>query len=223
MLAASALLVNIQILFGLAVASASVRRAMIKFYVALSLPFLISPSILTADYASWATRYSEAIQATSAIVSTVGIFIVAASLVVSLRSLKVASKALEESKRATQAQTFFNIQRFGYEVAQDTVADASFWRYRSEGAVPSVDGDAQMRKFGTLLNGYNIIFFQRKFGFIKEPEWALFKQEFRSVMRSKGASHYFAHNPIDSTLFDDEFKDMVRKCRARGGIDVAAL
>ena len=194
-----------------------------KLHVALALTLLISPPALANVYTTWAERYSEAIQATAAILSMVGILVVAASLLISLRSLKVASNALEENKRAIQAQTFFNIQRFGYEVAQDTVADATFWQYLSEGVVPSVNGEAEMRKFGTFLNAYNVIVFQRKFGFIRDPEWDLFKREFSFVMQSKGASHYFAHNPIERTLFDDEFKDMVNECRTKGGLDVTAL
>ena len=109
-------------------------------------------------YGNWTRKHSEAIKATSTIVSAIGIAFVAAGLWVSIASLKVATSALEESKKATEAQTFFNIQRFGYEVAKDTMADPVFVLYIHKG-MESVPGDAQktiVQKFSILLAAYNI-------------------------------------------------------------------
>ena len=139
----------------------------------------------------------------------------AAGLWVSIASLKVATSALDESKKATEAQTFFNIQRFGYEVAKDTMAEPVFVLYIHRG-IESVPSDAQktvVQKFSILLAAYNIISFQRKLGYIGDLEWSLFKQEFCRMMRTEGANHYFNARPIEGSTFDKEFKDLITSCR----------
>ena len=165
-------------------------------------------------YRNWAERNSEAIQATSAIVSTIGIAVIGATFVVSVYSVKVASRALQENIRATEAQALFNVQRFGFEIAQD-LFDADFRHYLAEGVGPSNAAEDQMRRFYKALSGYSVIYFQRKFGLIRDLEWGLYKQELCAFLQKKGANHFFDENSIENFPFDPEFKKMVLDCRTR--------
>ena len=166
-------------------------------------------------YRQWAERNHDAIKSTSAIVSAIGILLVAAGLGVSIESLRVASGNLEENKKATQAQTFFNIQRFGFEVFRDLSSDADFLDYLYTGA-RSADVESNSKvvhQFGVLLSAYNIISFQHSLEYIGEKEWSLYKQELCEIVMSKGADDYFEKMPIEQSTYDEKYKALIMNCR----------
>ncbi len=166
-------------------------------------------------YRQWAERNHDAIESTSAIVSAIGILLVAAGLGVSIESLRVASGNLEENKKATQAQTFFNIQRFGFEVFRDLSSDADFLDYLYTGA-RSADVERNSKvvhQFGVLLSAYNIISFQHSLEYVGEKEWSLYKQELCGIVISKGADDYFEKMPIEQSTYDQKYKELIMNCR----------
>ena len=167
-------------------------------------------------YSNWTKTHKDAIQATSAIVTAIGIVIGGLGLWISTASLDIASSALEESKKATEAQTFFDIQRSGLEFSLDTFDDAHFQAYYWNG-LESIPVEHYWRvrwKFSNVLTAYNIISFQRKHGYINDTAWDLYSQEFCLAMQTKGADDYFAHYPIEQINFDVEFKSLITACRS---------
>ena len=78
-----------------------------------------------------------------------------------------------------------------------------------------------VQKFSILLAAYNIVFFQRKYDYIAEPEWNLFRKEFCSKMQSKGADYYFSLIPIEKLNYDEDFKELARNCRTSGSNNVS--
>ena len=135
--------------------------------------------------------------------------------VLAILTLKVASNTLTETKKATRAQVFFSIQRFGFQVRQSLFASSNFNNYLS-GGISCIEDNAQdeaLRSFGTLLFAYNIVSFQHKLGYVDDAEWKLFKREFCNIMQSAGANDYFERNPIENSLYDDAFKEMIINCR----------
>ena len=159
-------------------------------------------------YGKWATTNKDAIESTSAIVSAIGIALVAAGLWVSIISLN-------ENKKATLAQTFFSIQRFGFEVAQEMSEKGNFDLYIEKGVQTEAPETVEvfLQHFSTILQAYNIIHFQKKLGYIDDPEWKLFKQEFCAIMRTNGADDYFQRHPIENSKYDKEFKKLTTACR----------
>ena len=173
-------------------------------------------------YGNWSTKNKDAIQATSAIFSTIGIAAVAVGLWVSIQSLKVASNEFEQSKKATLAEVSFNIQRFAFELAQDAFASPDFRPFIfGEDLSPKVR-EAQIKTFFTFLNSREVIFTQRELGYIGDPQWEVFKREICWFMRSKGADTYFDEYPIKDSIFDDDFKQMILDCRTSAGADTNA-
>lgn len=175
----------------------------------------------TLGYLNWATRHRYAIEATSAIVGAAGILFIAAGLAISIASLNVASRAqdvasaaFEESKKATQAQTYFAIQVFGFGVLRDVLSDIRFMKYMFEGAesLNEEQLDKVRQNYLLLLTGYNVIFTQRELGYIGESEWELFEKEICGVVTSSGGQDYFQANPIENTTFDGPFKSEVKAC-----------
>ena len=166
-------------------------------------------------YRQWAERNHDAIESTSSIASAIGILLVAAGLGVSIESLRVASVNLDENKKATQAQTFFNIQRFGFEVYQDLSSDAEFLNYLYAGIQPA-DAEEKsevVHQFAVLLSAYNIISFQHSLEYVGEEEWSSYKQELCNIVTSKGADNYFEHKPIEQSAYDEKYKTLIMNCR----------
>ena len=159
-------------------------------------------------YANWTMKYSAAIQATSNIVTAVGILVAGAALWVSVISL-------QENKKATHAQTFFSIQRFGFDTLRTTYAEPHFRPFLLDGMkdVPVTAQSSVLRDFQIVLSAYNVISFQRKLGYIKDPEWALYQMEFCGFVTTEGANYYFNQHPIEKSTFDLEFKELIIKCR----------
>ena len=141
--------------------------------------------------------------------------VAAISVVVALVAVVISVKALKENRRATHAQTFFEIQRFGFEVAQSRLDDPHFKRYLRSG-IASVPREARgpvVRKFAALLSAYDVIAFQHHFGNLDGDEWDSFEKEFRSFVQSEGAKYYFRLHPIETSLFDQRFKALVTRLR----------
>ena len=169
------------------------------------------------EFWNWVKSNEEAIVATSAMFSALGIIVAALGLWVS-------GVALRDNRKATKAQTFFDIQRFGFEFAQSIMSDPDFERYLRSGiaAVPSEARSTVVRKFAALLSGYNVIAFQRHFGYIDDPEWALYKIEFCALVQTEGANYYFWLHPIENSQYDQKFKNLIIRCRAFGPEDLHA-
>ena len=166
-------------------------------------------------YVNWATRYRYAIEATSAITSAAGILFIAAGLGISIASLITASRAqdvataaFEESKRATQAQTLFAIQKFGFGVLKEVTENNWFMSYMFNGPDGLTDEQQELaaNSYYLLLTGYNVIFTQWTFGYIPDPEWELYKQEVCGVVISNGGQHFFKTYNINESIFDEAFQ-----------------
>ena len=175
-------------------------------------------------YVNWATRYRYAIEATSAIISGVGILLIAAGVGISIASLRTASKAqdvataaFEESRRATQAQTYFAIQKFGFGVHKEVISDV-FISYISNGPIDltAEQRDLAVENYLLLLTGYNVIFTQRRFGYIQDPEWELYQREICGLVTSSGGQYYFELKSIEDTMFDDAYKQQIKACQDTG-------
>ena len=154
-------------------------------------------------------------------ISAAGILFIAAGLGISIASLNVASEAqnvasaaFEESKKATQAQTIFAIQKFGFGVLNELGGDRSFIKYLYYGPQGLSDEERQIatQSYLLLLTGYNVIFSQRRLGYIEDSEWELFKTELCGVVTSKGGQDYFGVRAVEETTFDEPFKQQVQAC-----------
>ena len=174
-------------------------------------------------YRYWVNRNNEVIKATSAIVSAVGIVFAVVGIWVSIVSLQIESSTLEVNKQLAQAKTFFEIQRFGIELVQNTLADPSFLHFIHRGIenLPEEDRLVVVQKFSILLAAYNIIIYQRKLENIADTEWNLFRSEFCSKMRSKGADFYFKLITIENLNYDEIFKNLTLNCRTSGSNSVS--
>ena len=96
-------------------------------------------------------------------------------------------------------------------MARDLFADPDFKLYIDGGieAVPSKAKDSVVQGFSSLPAACNVISFQQTLGYIKDPEWALFKAEFRAVVTRKGAHHCFERRPINKSSYDKKFIDLM--------------
>ena len=168
------------------------------------------------SYINWVKAYKDVIESTCAIVTALAVVAGVGAVWFAYGSLKVASSALEESRKATIAQTVFNVQRFGFEFAKNSFGDKDFASYVGDGPDGLSDEHirAVRRKFGFMLMAYGIIFFQREHGYLNDREWNLYIEDMCGTMTSSGADDYFEYSPLDRSKFDEKFKQIITDCRA---------
>ena len=169
------------------------------------------------SYINWVKAYKDVIEGTCAIVTALGVVGGAGAVWFAYGSLEVASSALEESRKATIAQTVFNVQRFGFGFAKELFADEHFASYIAHGPEKQSAKhlSAVRQKFSFMLMAYGIIFFQREHGYLNDREWKLYIDDLCHSMSSAGADDYFAERPINQSKFDKKFEQIITDCRPK--------
>ena len=165
-------------------------------------------------YREWAATNKGAIQATSSIISAVGIVFAAAAIFFSMQSVQVASDALEHQRQVLAAQVYFDVQKLGLEVEQESLSGTGFMQYL--GAGPSTfEGqslDDVRQQFSIALHTLYIVYRQFGFGTIDEAGWELQRQELCRLVTSTGGTDYFQRYPLADAIYVKEFKTEIRSC-----------
>ena len=157
---------------------------------------------------NWIRARKDVIEIVCAVVTTIAV-------VAGASSIWFAYQTLKENKKATNAQTLFSVQRFGFEFAKEIFADEDFVSYLDGGseALGDKELNAVRRKFGLMMMAYGIIFFQAEHDYLSDRERDLFEEDLCGSMASVGANDYFANKSLCESKFDEQFKRLIASCR----------
>jgi hypothetical protein len=156
-------------------------------------------------------KYDKAIGACAAIASTIGIFIAAFALFAT-------NTQIEDSRKALEATTVFNIQKDARELLRDIHQTPGLYEYIAgdelpENAASDVATKAQS-KMSELVQFYSVVFNQHRGGVITEKYWDTFANEMCGFIRLPIATKFWKEEVVPGE-YGAEFKQFGTHCLER--------
>jgi len=156
-------------------------------------------------------KYEKEIGAVAAVAGTIGIFIAAIGL--------FATKAqIEDSRKALEATTVFNIQKDARELLRDLHQTPGVYEYIAGNILPDnaasdVATKAESRMI-ELVQFYSAVFNQHRDGVITEKYWCTFANEICGFISSPVVSKFWNEKVLPGR-YSDEFKRFGTQCLER--------